>query len=225
MDALFVTQKYIPMIIRIFLKAVSELYQKHTKINSNFYTKNNTDQSSPSPSRESSKIKSELHRLLVDIIASKWLVTAIFLNPDKSGLIVNRPVDKLQDLFMKFSKIFVYSLRGLSASKNAQEEHFMQLFGSFIEEQNNKGRKFIKSVLNISIGEIVPKGIRGDKIDEFNIVMHDRKYQENPLIDVFCISEGLVHKLFYSFSSQKTNIQNSKLENAIKTLGKYSKNP
>ncbi|CAI2372473.1 unnamed protein product [Moneuplotes crassus] len=218
LNALYVTQKYVPMIIRIFLKSISELYQKHNRINCAFYNKSMADQSDNSGARDGFKIKNELYRLLVEILASKWLVNSIFIHPDHSGLITNRRILKLNDIFLKYSKIFIHSLRGPAPGKNTMEESFMTLFHNFIEDQHKHGKRFVKSILNISIGEIIPKGIRTDQCDEFNQNIHLRKYRESPLLDVYCISEGLIHKLFYSYSSQKDNIKNSKLENAITTL-------
>jgi len=185
LNSLFVAHKYIPMIIRIFLKAVSELYQKHISINSSFYNNAKDGKSADPNARENHRIKNKLQRILIDIIATKWLVNYIFINPDKSGLITSRPISKLSDLFLKFSKIFIHSLRGPSLSKSSSEEQFMELFSGFIEEQHKHGRKFMKSVMNISIGDIIPKGIFTEKQEEFILSIQERKYSENPLIDIF----------------------------------------
>lgn len=132
LEAIYVTPRYIPTIIRIFLKIVSELYEKHSKINSSFYSQS-SDLSKNSDNGKS-KIRNEIHRLLIDILATKWLVNSLFLTPDKAGLIINRPIQKLQDLFLRLSKVFVYSLRGKLSSKNPSEEIYMTLFSSFIEK-------------------------------------------------------------------------------------------
>jgi hypothetical protein len=219
LNALFVTPKYIPSIIRIFLKIVSELYEKHIKINNSFYNKTNELTSSDSAK---AKMKSEIHRLLIDILATKWLVNSIFMCPDNSGLINNRSVQPLSDIFSKFSKVFVYTLRGKTSSKNASEESFMILFISFIEEHHKNSKRFMRSVLNINTNDIIPKGIKTEKFEEFAVFTQKRTYSDKKLIDILCISEGLIHKIFYSYAAILDNIHNSKLQNSVKTLGKFS---
>jgi hypothetical protein len=218
LNALFVTPKYIPSIIRIFLKIVSELYEKHIKINNSFYNKTNELTTSDSAK---AKMKSEIHRLLIDILATKWLVNSIFICPDKSGLINNRSVQPLSDIFSKFSKVFVYSLRGRTSSKNLSEESFMVLFNSFIEDHNKNSKRFMRSVLNINTNDITPKGIKTEKFEDLTVFIQKRTYSDKKLIDILCISEGLIHKIFYSYAAILDNIHNSKLQNSVKTLGKF----
>lgn len=216
LNAIFVTPKYIPTIIRIFLKIVSELYEKHSKINNSFYNKN----SDSARSEElKTKTKSEIHRLLIDILATKWLVNSIFVSPDKSGLIINRSIKPLADIFLKFSKVFVYTLRGRISLKNKSEENFMILFNNFIEEQHKNSKNFMRSVLNINTSNITPKGIKTEKFEEFAVSQQKRTFSQNLLIDILCISEGLIHKIFYSYAAQLDNIHHSKLQNAVKTIG------
>lgn len=77
----------------------------------------------------------------------------------------------------------------------------------------------MRHVLNISTKEITPKKDKNNKFDEYLTTSKPREYSSAGLIDIYCISEGLIHKIFYSYSAQIAHIKNSKLENAIKTLG------
>ena len=165
LQAIFVTPKYIPTIIRIFLKIVSDLYEKHSKINSSFYCKIENQQTSESDQR---KTKNEIHRLLIDIIASKWLVNSLFIYPDRAGLIINRPIEKLRDLFIKLSKIFIYSLRGRTTVKNIQEESYIIMFSNFIDQHIKNSKRFIRSVLNINTENIIPRTVKDELLSEVN---------------------------------------------------------
>lgn len=195
LQAIFVTPKYIPTIIRIFLKIVSDLFEKHSKINSSFYCKIENQQTSESDQR---KTKNEIHRLLVDIIASKWLVNSLFIYPDQAGLIINRSIEKLRDLFIKLSKIFVYSLRGRSTQKNTQEESYIIMFSNFIDQHIKNSKRFIRSVLNISTENIIPRNTNSDTQSDSASNLK-REYKKSSLTEILCISEGLIHKLFSSY--------------------------
>jgi len=216
LDALYVTPKYVPTIIRIFLKMVSELYEKHSKINAKFCFKD-SDNKNLSDTEKKIKLKSEIHRLLVDIIASKWLVSSLFIHPDKSGLIINKSIEKLSDILIKFSKIFVHSLRGKVSSKNISDENFMIMFDSFIKDHHKSSRNFVRSILNIKTDHLIPPVIKTE--DDYLMAPTKREYSKSSMIEIFCLPEGIIHKIFYSYVGQLNNIQNSKLENAVKTLG------
>ena len=203
LNAIFFTSKYLPTIVRIFLKIVGQRYEKYAKVNGKFYKKSKDKEEL----NEKSRIKHEVHRLQVDVLASKWLVYSLFVNPDQSGLIVNRPLDKLRDTFVKFSKIFVYSLRGNQPYNT--EESFIVLFKNFMGQHAKNSRNFMRSVVNINIDHYLP---REDKT----------KYNNESILDVYCISEYMSQSIMPQFFKSK-DMEES--ENLIldEAVGKYLK--
>ena len=203
LNAIFFTSKYLPTIVRIFLKIVGQRYEKYARINGKFYKKSKDKEEL----NEKSRIKNEVHRLQVDVLASKWLVYSLFINPDQSGLIINRPLDKLRDTFVKFSKIFVYSLRGNQPYNT--EESFVILFKNFMGQHAKNSRNFMRSVVNINIDHFLPSE---DKTT----------YNNESILDVYCISEYMSISVMPQFLKLKDYEES---ENLIvdEVAGKLSK--